>query len=215
MKKYPQGDPQVKEFQSNASEYLLDFKKYAKSFKNFVSKYPYVTIAANGLAISNSTFGDVGKGKFDLLHFATNNFMRRRSEYLVDIVNASDEKLNAYKLIGDISLKEYNKTSIEYVLTYAKYAPSFEKFNEKYPFITIYTNGVAISNDTFGNVGKNKFVDEYEVKVKISLGFKQQDNFLFLIPCISGKLENFDQKLRSLQFGFTLGHIEFNHKECY
>ncbi|KAK0165811.1 hypothetical protein PV328_004297 [Microctonus aethiopoides] len=112
------GDPQVKEFQSNASEYLLDFKKYAKSFKNFVSKYPYVTIAANGLAISNSTFGDVGKGKFDLLHFATNNFMRRRSEYLVDIVNASDEKLNAYKVSVRIGIGFSRKNSRLYLTLY-------------------------------------------------------------------------------------------------
>ncbi|KAK0076676.1 hypothetical protein PV325_005021 [Microctonus aethiopoides] len=147
------------------------------------------------------------------------------------------------QLIGDISVKEYNKTSTVYVSTYSNYAQSFEKFNERYPFFTIYTNGAAVSYDTFGDVGKNKFgklyfatknfiaekdvyyldfvdafdkkVDEYEVKVKISLGFKRHHDFLFLIPRISGKLENFDQEPRSLQFGFALGRIEFNHKECY
>lgn len=147
------------------------------------------------------------------------------------------------QVMAGIELNEFNKTEIKYVLEYTQYAPSFEKFNEKYPFVTVYTSGVAISNDTFGDVGKNKFgklyfatknfiaeksgyyldivnafdmkVDKYEAKVKISLGFKQQDHFLFLIPRISGKLENFDQELRSLEFGFALSRIEFNHKECY
>ncbi|KAK0071884.1 hypothetical protein PV325_012218, partial [Microctonus aethiopoides] len=100
------------------------------------------------MAISNDTFGDVGKNKFGKLYFATKNFIAEKTEYYLDIVNAFDMK-----------------------------------------------------------------VDEYEVKVKISLGFKEYDKFLFLLPRISGKLENFDQELRSLQFGFALSRIEFNHKE--
>ncbi|KAK0091774.1 hypothetical protein PV326_002710 [Microctonus aethiopoides] len=127
------GDPQVKEFQTNASEYLLDFKNYAESFKNFMRRYPNVTIVANGLAISNSTFGDVGKGKFNLLNFETENFMKRKRGYLVDIVNASDEKWNEYKVSVRIGIGFKRKNSRLYLIPYL--GGGLENFDQQSRFL--------------------------------------------------------------------------------
>ncbi|KAK0160107.1 hypothetical protein PV328_007548 [Microctonus aethiopoides] len=127
------GDPQVKEFQTNASEYLLDFKNYAESFKNFMRRYPNVTIVANGLAISNSTFGDVGKGKFNLLNFETENFMKRKRGYFVDIVNASDEKWNEYKVSVRIGIGFKRKNSGLYLIPYL--GGGLENFDQQSRFL--------------------------------------------------------------------------------
>ncbi|KAK0080788.1 hypothetical protein PV326_007996 [Microctonus aethiopoides] len=82
---------------NNPSAYfVIDIKKYANSFDEFVKKYPSVTIKTKGEAMSFSTFGDVAKNKFGALNYTTNILWINNSLHNVDILNTSDEKWGAY-----------------------------------------------------------------------------------------------------------------------
>lgn len=52
----------------------MEYSDYAISFEKFIEKYPYFTVETSGLAKSDSTFGDVGKGNFGTILFETKFF---------------------------------------------------------------------------------------------------------------------------------------------
>ncbi len=125
------------------------------------------------------------------------------------------------------------------VVDYINYAETFDKFVEKYPNFTLETNGKAVSESTFGDVGKEKFgtlyfdtitfnnndikyinlVDDgdskyfsYNIIVKIGLGFKKIGSKLYLYPFIDGYLRSIGTYTRYLEFGLTVNTITFNPK---
>lgn len=53
---------------------VTDFTNYAPTIERFIEEYPYVTIQTSGKAVSDSTFGDVGAGRFGELTFETIHF---------------------------------------------------------------------------------------------------------------------------------------------
>ncbi|TGZ37113.1 hypothetical protein DBV15_05812 [Temnothorax longispinosus] len=136
--------------------------------------------------------------------------------------------------------RQYNNYSSLYlVVDWFDYADTFDKFRDKYPSVTIETNGKAISTSTFGDVGKGKFgtlhfdtitfnnddirkiniVDAYDsrkvkynIYVKIGLGFKRLGSKLYLIPFIDGALYSVGAYKRYLDFGLDVSIITFNPK---
>ncbi|TGZ32273.1 hypothetical protein DBV15_11092 [Temnothorax longispinosus] len=301
-----------REYYDYSSVYLVvDYSDYAETFDKFKDKYPSVTIETNGKAISTSTFGDVGKGKFGTFYFDTITFNNDniRNMYIVD---ASDKKTAAYNIYVKIGLgfkklgsklylipfidgalksvgarkryldfgldvstitfnlkrepksknipitynvnyknyrnmwAKWSKTaahsdysSLYLVVDYLDYAETFDKFRDKYPNVTIETNGEAISWSTIGDVGKGKFgtlhfdtitfnnadikkiniVDasdsrkfNYNIRVKIGLGFQRLGSKLYLIPFIDGAIYSVGAYKRHLDFGLLVGTITFNPK---
>ncbi len=91
----------------NISYYaVVDYTNYAKTFDEFIKKYPFVTIETSVQAVSKSTFGDVGKGNFGTLYYNTKNFNNNKySKKYECIVCASDLSLFAYSISVTIGLK--------------------------------------------------------------------------------------------------------------
>ncbi|XP_031629199.1 uncharacterized protein LOC116344682 [Contarinia nasturtii] len=112
---------------------------------------------------------------------------------------------------GEVEYRDYSKSYA--VVDYSHYANNFDEFREKYPFLTIETTGKAESESTFGNPGRGKFgtltfdtrkfdsseyhneilvvahdskLSSYGVRVEIGIGFKKNDNELYLRPFIHG-----------------------------
>lgn len=134
-----------------------------------------------------------------------------------------------------------DNSTVKLLLNYTDYANSFSEFNEKYPTVTISTSGEAISESTFGDVGKNKFgelnyptsnfaakhpvyhVDiinsyssrclTYYVRVNIGIGFKKEDVQLFVVPYINGILLSHGNYKRYLDIGFGITTITFNPRK--
>ncbi|KAK0071464.1 hypothetical protein PV325_012895 [Microctonus aethiopoides] len=66
------------DYYDTSSYFLLDSKDYnANSFNEFEQKYPYFTMTTSGKAVSESTFGDVGKNKFGPRILFTNEFLKK------------------------------------------------------------------------------------------------------------------------------------------
>lgn len=76
--------------------FLVDMKQYANSFDEFTKKYPSVTIKTRGEAESYSTFGNVGRNKFGVLNYSTENFWMNNYVHFVNIFDTSDAKWGAY-----------------------------------------------------------------------------------------------------------------------
>lgn len=53
---------------------IADFTVYSPTIERFVEDYPYFTVETYGQAVSETTFGDVGAGRFGTLTFETINF---------------------------------------------------------------------------------------------------------------------------------------------
>ncbi|KAK0079550.1 hypothetical protein PV325_001086 [Microctonus aethiopoides] len=158
---------------------------------------------------------------------------------IVCIVNYN----NFVQLSGSWGAEEVHteNSTVNLLLNYIDYANSFSEFNEKYPTVTISTSGKAISESTFGDVGRNKFgelnyptsnfaaehrvhhVDiinsnlskclTYYVRVNIGIGFKKEDTKLFLIPYINGILRSHGNYERYLDIGFSIDTITFNPRK--
>lgn len=65
---------------------VVEFTDYAPNIEKFIEMYPTFTVESSGLAKSESTFGDVGKGHFGIVqfetkHFNSNDFNRRYIVY--------------------------------------------------------------------------------------------------------------------------------------
>ncbi|KAK0159631.1 hypothetical protein PV327_010725 [Microctonus hyperodae] len=94
-----------KDYTDNSSVYsLFDYTDHANSFTEFINKYPTVTISTSGKAISESTFGDVGRNKFGKLNYPTTNFAVKDHVHHVDIVNSYLSKLLTYYIRVNIGI---------------------------------------------------------------------------------------------------------------
>jgi len=84
---------------------LFDYKNYASDWNSFEELYPNISVNTNGEAISTATFGDVGKGKFGLLHFDSETFnnANEKIRYLY-MVNSHDSKNFGYAIDTQIGL---------------------------------------------------------------------------------------------------------------
>lgn len=139
------------------------------------------------------------------------------------------------------------------VVTYTEYTadyPVFEdsdkinngiylnEFIEKYPTVTIVTEGGAVSDSTFGDIGRGKFgnltfstnnfkhddfFDVYivsnhwkqcvfDVGVEISIGFQKSGKILCLRPCVNGWIYSVGAYWRDLKFYLKVKSITFNPK---
>jgi len=89
----------------NAKSYLLfDYIDYADNWNSFKQKYPTITIDTRGQAESPAIFGDVGKGKFGLLHFDTDCFKNNNEINYQYMVNVDESKLWTYYVTVKISI---------------------------------------------------------------------------------------------------------------
>ncbi|KAK0158977.1 hypothetical protein PV328_009911 [Microctonus aethiopoides] len=76
--------------------FLVDMEQYANSFDEFAKKYPSVTIKTRGEAESYLIFGDVGRNKFGVLNYSTENFLMNNYVHFVNIIDNSDAKWGTY-----------------------------------------------------------------------------------------------------------------------
>lgn len=61
---------------------VVDYAEYAPNIEKFIEMYPLFTVETGGKARSDSTFGDVGKGRFgavqfETIHFNSKDFIRK------------------------------------------------------------------------------------------------------------------------------------------
>lgn len=81
---------------------IRDYTVYANSLDKFIEKYPYMIVETDGKAISMSTFGDVGKGKFGPLRFETINF--NHSNYMNKYIVADHDSGFGYHVGAEIGI---------------------------------------------------------------------------------------------------------------
>lgn len=80
---------------------VVDYTKYAASFDEFMSKYPYFEVETDGKTYSAETFGDQGKGQFGTKRYEILNFSK--TFYHLDLVNSHDST-DGYNVGSEIGL---------------------------------------------------------------------------------------------------------------
>lgn len=121
------------------------------------------------------------------------------------------------------------------VVDYTHHALNLEEFIDYYPLVTIETTGKAISNSTFGDVGRgcfgtrtfetrnflntdyhNEFIVKarenfivYAVGAEIGVGFKRVGDELYVRPFINGWIYSAGDNWRTLSFGLAVTRITF------
>lgn len=124
------------------------------------------------------------------------------------------------------------------VVEYTNYTANIDQFIAKYPTVTIETEGGAVSESTFGDVGQGKFGsltfetihfnnDDYfdnkivasylnhftfDVGVEIGVGFKKTGNTLYVRPFVNGWIYSVGAYWRYLNFYLKVTSITFNPK---
>lgn len=138
------------------------------------------------------------------------------------------------------STERHSDYSMSYpVVKYTDYALSLDEFIEKYPTFTAETTGKAVSESTFGDVGKGHFgtllfetilfknsnyyykhivtahknAFSYDVGVEIGLGCKNDGKILYLRPFINGWINSVGAYTRTLEFGLGVTKITFYPKQ--
>lgn len=125
------------------------------------------------------------------------------------------------------------------VLDCIKYGLRVDEFIEKYPYVTIETDGWANSYETIGNVGEGHFgtvrfdsrnfnnknyYDEnlveshanafwWDTGVYIGIGFRNEDSKLYIRPFTNGWIYSGGATWRGLDFGLAVYSITFHPKE--
>jgi hypothetical protein len=84
--------------------FLVDYAMHADSFQEFVRKYPNLTVTTSGKAVSDDTFGDVGKDKFGKLTYSTSLFAADKDVYYEELVKASASKLFSFDVGVNIGI---------------------------------------------------------------------------------------------------------------
>lgn len=126
----------------------------------------------------------------------------------------------------------------EYILDYSDYAPTFSEFEEMYPNFTLKTHGIAQSDETFGDLAKNKFGERtyptsifnrnpgvnydvivngsdekflsYSVSASVEIGFLIEVCDLYVLPHITGELISHGFYKRHLDLGVHVFGITFH-----
>ncbi|KAK0074167.1 hypothetical protein PV326_012678 [Microctonus aethiopoides] len=158
--------------------FLIDIKKYANSYDEFVRKYPSVTIKTKGEAMSFSTFGDVGKNKFGALKYATDNFWMNNSVHYVDFLNTFDAKWGAYYVRVTIGIGFVRQDTKLYLIPYSAGRITSHGFLRRHlkfgfrvdtltfnPYLDIGSL-TTISSERWA-VGKHLFVGDSETNVTL------------------------------------------------
>lgn len=125
------------------------------------------------------------------------------------------------------------------VVDYTKYASSIEEFIGRFPYVTIETDGEAISESTFGDMGRGQFgsltfetilfnnrpymnkymvyahlsSDGFNVGAEIGIGFRNEGNKLYLRPFTNGWMHSVGYEWRYLTFGLSVSSITFHPNE--
>ncbi|KAK0160013.1 hypothetical protein PV328_007461 [Microctonus aethiopoides] len=87
---------QTKNYFQSSFYFIFDFKNYANSFSEFEKKYPLFIMTTSGKAVSNSTFGDVGKNHFGPLTLSTNEFVNKKRPSGYVVLNEFADKWSTY-----------------------------------------------------------------------------------------------------------------------
>ncbi|KAK0090085.1 hypothetical protein PV325_003262 [Microctonus aethiopoides] len=98
--------------------FVLDYKEYADTFEEFRKKYPTFTLDTHGVAISESTFGDVAKYKFGQLTYPTSYFIADEDGYYNEIVDEFDAKFLAFEVSVEIKIGFSSKGSVLFLHPY-------------------------------------------------------------------------------------------------
>ncbi|KAK0077743.1 hypothetical protein PV325_003491 [Microctonus aethiopoides] len=126
----------------------------------------------------------------------------------------------------------------EFILDYSDYAPTFSEFEEMYPNFTLKIHGIAQSDETFGDLAKNKFGERtyptsifnrtpgvnydvivngsdkkslsYSVSANIKVGFLLEVYSLYILPHISGELVSHGFYKRHLNLAVDVHSITFH-----
>lgn len=133
--------------------------------------------------------------------------------------------------------ERYSDYSMQYpVVEYTNYTANIDQFIEKYPTVTIETDGRAVSKSTFGDVGRghfgsltfetinfknDKYFNKYivsshlnhftfDVGVEIGVGFKFDGKILYLRPFINGWIYSVGAYWRYLEFSLSVTQVTFN-----
>ncbi|KAK0089621.1 hypothetical protein PV325_006331 [Microctonus aethiopoides] len=97
-------------------QFVLDFKPYVTSFKDFEYAYPSFIIAVNGVAYSDAIFGDVAKDKFGNLSYPTSHFFANGTVNYINLVDNSTSKWGAHYARVKIDLGFQKKGTKLFVL---------------------------------------------------------------------------------------------------
>lgn len=125
------------------------------------------------------------------------------------------------------------------VVDCTKYGLKVEEFIERYPYVTVETDGEVKPETIFGdemeekfgtlkfasqNFNHEKYHNEYivaahkndstlDVGAEIGLGFGNEDNKLYLRPFLNGWIYSVGHHAKYLEFGLRVDSITFHPKE--